>query len=332
MTDYLFDEIKNLFLTAAEEIDRGNTHKQVPILIKFLNLLEELAGEEGSFDQVTLAQDLEDFDADDFGSEDYLDQKEEDPGWIEGTLHRQLKGGILAGQEIYVPERSIREFGFEDGDLIRAKSQGIKHMGTKTREFYYFDLLAKGDDQESKREEVNFAQVLWNDELGQYYILGEEDGEKVEIPLKDEDVDSLYIQENDRIEYAYWQGEIFEGRVAWKYSLNGPVVEKPAQGSRGQDGALDGMDVVLAVDLGREKPFREELNRLGANLVSLEDLNQAYRENRTLLADCALVLYDQVAPSHFERLRKKLQYDNIPTIYIGQLEAKDLYQVLVDNF
>lgn len=331
MSEYLFDEIKDLFLSVAEEIDRENAQKQVPVLIKFLELLKELAGEEGSFDQVTLAQDLEDFGPEDFDSEDYFEEKE-DLGWIEGTLHRQLKGGILAGQEIYVPERSIREFGFEDGDLIRAKSQGIKHMGAKSREFYYFDLLSKGDSQESKREEINFAQVLCNDELGQYYILGEEDGQTVEIPLKDEDVESLYIQENDRIEYAYWQGDIFDGRVAWKYSLNGPVVEKPDQASQGQDGALKGMDVVLAVDLGREKPFREELHRLGANFVSLEDINQAYRENRTLLADCALVLYDQVASCHFETLRKKLQYDNIPTVYIGNLQAQDLYQVLLDNF
>lgn len=332
MTQYLFEDLKDLFLSRAENINLDNAEGEIPVLIKFLELMEEVAklGQEEE-DMDLLLEDQENFDF----QEDapyFPEEPEEEEKTSQGVLLRQLKGGILEGDGIYVPERSIREFGFEDGDLIQAKSQGMKHMGNKFREFYYFDCIQKGQKVDSKRKEISFARVLRDEGFGQYYILKPGEDREIRIPLNQEDVESLNIEEDDRVEYAYWQGEIDQGRVAWKYTLNGPVVEKPEEASWGPEDSLQGLDLVLALDQNQEESYREELNRLGVNYVSLEEINQAYRENRTILADNAIVLYDKIPMTYFETLRKKLQYDNIPTIYIGNMEAKDLYGVIKNNF
>lgn len=315
-----FEEIKELFFAEVDKLNYNNVNQEADILINYLTLLKSLAVREIQQSQGDFQQDSD------------LAKKEKGHPWVEGHLHRQLKGGILEGTDIYVPERSIREFGFEDGDLIRARSQGVKHTGSRSKEFYYFDIIAKGNPSHSMRREVFFCQVLWDRDVDQYYIQAKIDDHEEKLYLKTEDVYSLAIQEDDRIDYAFWSGQERDGSVAWKYTLNGPVVGQVKNGAPGERNALMGKKFVVAVEEGQARPYWDELDRLGASFLSLEEVNQAYKEDLPLYADGALVVYNKVPLTAFETLRKKLQYDNIPTIYMYDLDVENLYQVVQNHF
>ena len=335
MANKLFYELKETFLREVEDLRPENIENKTAIFEKFLELLEVVSNEsplseEGSGSEedgnYPREEDYSDF------YQDYPEDKEEEEAF-EGSLSRQLKGGLISGYDIYVPERSIREFGFEEGDIIRAIPQGTKRIGNKFREFYFFECVQKAGEVQTDRRVASFAQVKRDDILGDYYIEAlDGEGHPITVLLGQGDVDALHIDENERVDYAYWEDKILDGRVAWKYTLNGPVVDKPENLDQGEDGSLAGINLVVAVDDKENEAYEEEVARLGGNFISLDQVFMAFKENLPLDADYALVLHDKVPMTYFETLRKKLQFDDVPTVYIDQLEPTDIYGVLKENF
>lgn len=164
----------------------------------------------------------------------YKEESGSDHSWFRGPLTRHLKGGSVGSfQDVYVPERVIRELALQPFDWIQANLLDVP--GKKSR--YEFMLLERHSEpfpRDYNRVEVTCTPTFKHQDLNRFYIkvkTQESDNSEesaTQVLLSEKDVTQFRIDERSIIDYAYHQNSLTFGRVTWKHSDYGEVAEVEA--------------------------------------------------------------------------------------------------------
>lgn len=142
---------------------------------------------------------------------------------------RKLAGGFLLTDSvlhnIFVPEKVIREEGFEDGDCI-----GVELVGpeTSTRPMYKYFMVEKNKyKMTSERRELNQAIVDYDVELKRFFVEKNVSKETIRIAdtpvrlyISEKDTSDFNLSKGDIVDVAWYQNNFNKGKVVWKYSAS----------------------------------------------------------------------------------------------------------------
>jgi len=153
----------------------------------------------------------------------YKEEWAPDRTYFIGKFSRNLRGGTIGEEKnIYVPENVVRSLGIEYLDWVKAIVVSRWHGKDK----YEYILLEKHKAYDTKsiiemnrRKIIDYSIVKYEEIVKRFYINGRLEGTGLfhKILLLDCDVKKYKIEKGDIIEYAYWNDEILNGRIAWKY-------------------------------------------------------------------------------------------------------------------
>lgn len=129
-------------------------------------------------------------------------------------LNRDLRNGMLEPSKIFVPEKFIRENGWENGDYIEAKM-------IPNSKFYEYTLIEKAPKPNNRIEKTMLIVYKSNltDSPFEIRIRDENLDIDLPIPLSKNDIERFDIQEGDVINFAYWPNHMSKGLVVWKHSI-----------------------------------------------------------------------------------------------------------------
>lgn len=146
----------------------------------------------------------------------YKEERAKDNSWYRGQLKRYLKGGQVGSfNDIYVPEKVIRQLDIDEGDWIQANTIN----GSKRFDYMCLEKKFRLPLEEGKRIESSCLPVIRHpDFMDRYYIkLVENGGQTTHVLLSEQDVSHYKLDESSIIDYAYYKDELISGRVIWKH-------------------------------------------------------------------------------------------------------------------
>lgn len=142
-----------------------------------------------------------------------------------GTIHifeRTLVNGFVRTVKhtpAIVPEKQIREKGFEHGDKLRVVK--TRQVGEKVH--YEFELAEKGNVPPTTRVQISMC-IVEKDEDGLFVEKAASgqtkiivDGTARKIHLKEHDITRLKICDGDIVDIAFWPKDPENARVVWKH-------------------------------------------------------------------------------------------------------------------
>lgn len=147
-----------------------------------------------------------------------------------GQIELKLQGGEIGSFKIYVPERTVRELDCSNGDWIKASVINSKRLPNGVvRSKYQFDLVQKESIKlESERQEIKFAFVEYDEILNSFYIKDNyQDSLPLRIMISKRDSEIFSLEKDDLIDYAYWEGDILNGKVIWKHQVDFCITTPP---------------------------------------------------------------------------------------------------------
>ncbi|MCQ9209204.1 DUF2325 domain-containing protein [Granulicatella seriolae] len=158
---------------------------------------------------------------------------------IEGYFQQKIRGGVInKQQELFVPEKAIRDLGIEEGDFVRAtyvsKSPyyDIENKKKSNRVHYDFVILQKNTTKREKVREIHtFLTVKKHEDLNRLYIEFPDKESEIEIRalISDGDRATFRLEEGDIIDYAHQIDNSMIGNVIWKYKIEEIPTKKEAK-------------------------------------------------------------------------------------------------------
>lgn len=138
-----------------------------------------------------------------------------------GVFHRNLRGGTIGAEEIYVPESVVRSLGLESLDWVKAVLISSSY-GKGRYEYICMEKHQAGcaDKLEKDiRNVIEYGIVQYEETLKSYYISAKTEMSELphKIILVNGDVIRFKIEKGDIIEYAYWNDDIMHGKIVWKH-------------------------------------------------------------------------------------------------------------------
>lgn len=138
-------------------------------------------------------------------------------------MKRNLFGGTLLGSDnVFVPEKIIRENDFEDGDTISIKLVS-QYLG---KPIYEFSLVEKGIPS-SNRNEFKYAVVDYDEYTNRYFVeknyMGEDiryDDTPQRLYLQPQHVTRMGISKGDVIDLSWYGNNIFKFQIPWRYNFS----------------------------------------------------------------------------------------------------------------
>lgn len=138
-----------------------------------------------------------------------------------GKLRLKLQGGEIEDFGVYVPEKFIRINELDEGDWIKA-SPIFQYNFQPGRVKYRYEIVEKLEEpEETNRREVKYAEVKNDKILNTLYIDSTyKENLPLVITLSDYDVEKFSLVEGDIIDYRYWDPNVLQGKVVWRYEID----------------------------------------------------------------------------------------------------------------
>ncbi|AQS42444.1 DUF2325 domain-containing protein (plasmid) [Bacillus velezensis] len=238
-------------------------------------------------------------------------------------MKRNLKGGWIEEQGIYVPERIVREYGLEEGDLISAVHIADKH--------YKYELIEKSKNKQPvNRVELNYC-ILSKE--NSYLVASEywKNGEKRiikydDIPhtflINNETIQKYDLTEGSIVDIAYKKSNVNEFKVIWKHDMNSIPYAKPLPSSFYkekvdkeeplQTNELKGKKILL---LGgqRTADFERAIANIGGELTHADDsINLRRLESMVKNCDYLVIMIYNVGHVRAEKAKDLAKKYNKP--------------------
>ena len=146
---------------------------------------------------------------------------------VEGSgypFKRLLAGGTLNNDEIYVPEKVVRQLGIAHGDLIRAVFMK-KH---NNKNIYRYDVVeSKNGPDPRERNHFSYGIVKYDDASHSYYADEDiyhnpllVDGVQSIALLSERDEEAYRLVTDDIVDIAWYDGWFSEAKVIWKHQTD----------------------------------------------------------------------------------------------------------------
>lgn len=278
LNEAVSDMVEILHNLNLENIDRAEN--EVKTYFSFLKTLTSLRTTIHSMKQDE-KDDLEKIESQE--TEIKEDEKEENCY----RMKRNLKGGWLDGINVYVPERIVREYGLEEGDLVSAVQIADK--------YYKYQLVEKTKiKQPTNREELNYciltkqnsylvASEYW--EKGLKKMIKHDDAPHTFL-INDETILKYNLTEGSIVDIAFKKDNINDFKVIWKHDIDSiphtkPLPssfykEKPDKEEPIQTNELSGKKVLL---LGGQRTleFVRAIENIGGELTHADDSTSSKR-------------------------------------------------------
>lgn len=258
-------------------------------------------------------------------------------------FERHLKGGYIREIDVFVPEKIIRQLGFEDGDLISAVSLGNK--------MYHYELVEKAKERRpTNRIQLNFCVLSKRDSMlvASEYL---EDGELKSIKyndapytfrISDETRIKEDLEEGSIVDIAYYKDNVDVFRVIWKHQLptEGPRTPplksshykiKNPKSDTTETNELLGKKVLLVGDkgriVGRTAELQNAIQRNGGELIHA-DGSETINRLESMVKNCDLLISIVTSCSHIKAEKAKefaKKYDK-PFKFIDSIGISTLVQ------
>ena len=146
---------------------------------------------------------------------------------VEGNVYpfkRLLSGGTLNNDEIYVPEKVVRQLDIAHGDLIRAFFMK-KH---NNKNIYRYEVVeSKNGPEPRERNHFSYGIVKYDDTSHSYYADEDiyhnpllVDGVQSIALLSERDEEAYRLVTDDIVDIAWYDGWFSEAKVIWKHQTD----------------------------------------------------------------------------------------------------------------
>lgn len=136
-----------------------------------------------------------------------------------GRTKLLLGGGVIGSFEIFIPESLIRQEKIEEGDWIKVSAQSRYFYQGAERYIYDYEKIKKDPVTNSNRKVLKRKEVFWDEFLQEYYIEDKDSQDlELKILLNDQKLYNIEVEKGDFVDYAYYEGEILEGKVIWCFN------------------------------------------------------------------------------------------------------------------
>ncbi len=259
-----------------------------------------------------------------------------------GQVELKLQGGELGSFKIFIPERAVRELDCSNGDWVRASVIHSKRLPNGVvRNRYQFTLVQKADIQiESKRREIKYAYVEYDDTLHSFYIQNSyQDLLPLRIMIPSKDAEIFDLKSGDLVDYAYWEGDILGGKVIWKHEVDFYITPPPKIRSKNSNMRVDREEkigpifkdkqiIVVGFDT-MKNIYKDEIEKRGGIFKFLtgdEKVNSI--ESIIRESDIVIMFIDFVGHGGMNKVRNISKQYNIPITYTKKM-GKEAFVELV---
>lgn len=216
----------------------------------------------------------------------------EDGNVITGFFQQNIRGGILHKKEqIYVPEKIIRELDLKAGDYVQATLQkhrfSTNNDGGRKRPEYHFEVLQRNKKEiEEVRSIQQMLTLKTHKDFGRLYIeFKDSPSSDIDVIslISDYDVSRFQLEEGDIIDYAYEPNNPISGKVIWKHKISEIALAEKSSKSSSKTGndqnvsvpciepTLEGISVLTVggTNMNLHKSAQEEITKRNGNFQFL---------------------------------------------------------------
>lgn len=259
-----------------------------------------------------------------------------------GQLELKLQGGEIGSFKLYIPEKTIRELGCQNGDWIQASSISNKKMPDGSVKVYYdYKLVQKAEEPaETKRCDLKCVIVKYENVLRKYYVEAEYNGVIQKILLPERDVADLQIQEGDVVDYAYWKENILGGRIVWKHKCEAeekaiPKINQKCTFEEKEDEEenispiFKNKHIVVVGFESMKNIYREIIEKRGGKFSFFTGSEKSFNTEVALrYADAIIVFVEYVGHSGMFRVKSVSKTYDIPVSYTKKLGQESFIRLV----
>ena len=159
-------------------------------------------------------------------------------------FERKLSGGFLRTNnledDIFVPEKVVRELDISEGDMVFADEIATDYSGRVSYHYEVIEYTGEESKKDNGRRDFSFAIVEEDESTGRFVIyenihkekLRTEDGDITSYILNDKEIQQFNIYEGSIVDLAWYANAFDTARVIWHYHISDVQEEKATESKR----------------------------------------------------------------------------------------------------